>query len=99
MVVACSGMLRNAGMDKQGWKHTTCLLSNTQSTQQVASWLCLPSCSRTAEALVRSAARGESLQRWRATTHLIIDEASQAVMGCDWHCVSPGSPVKRQLMQ
>ncbi|PRW58054.1 ATP-dependent DNA helicase PIF1 [Chlorella sorokiniana] len=28
------------------------------------------------EALMRSAARGESLQRWRATTHLIIDEVS-----------------------
>ncbi len=33
-------------------------------------------CRCPAEALVRSAARGESLQRWRATTHLIIDEAS-----------------------
>lgn len=76
MVAACYGMLWNAGMDKQGQKHTTCLLSTTQRTRQVASWLCLLCCSRPAEALVRSAARGESLQRWRATTHLIIDEAS-----------------------
>lgn len=29
-----------------------------------------------AESLVRMAARGESLQRWRQATHLIIDEVS-----------------------
>ncbi|KAL4856085.1 ATP-dependent DNA helicase PIF1 [Chlorella vulgaris] len=30
----------------------------------------------TLESLVRMASRGESLQRWRATTHLIVDEVS-----------------------
>jgi hypothetical protein len=38
----------------------------------------LPPAMLPAESLVRMASRGKSLQRWRATTHLIIDEVRQA---------------------
>lgn len=34
-----------------------------------------------ADSLVRMAARGESLQRWRAATHLIIDEVRPRGVG------------------
>ncbi len=46
---------------------------------------------RTVDSLVRMAARGESLQRWRAATHLIIDEVGRAHMA-DWGRRTAGSP-------
>lgn len=41
-----------------------------------------------AESLVRMAGRGESLQRWRATTHLIVDEVRVGAALPSWLCLA-----------
>ena len=61
----------------------------------------LPAATLPAESLVRMASRGESLQRWRATTHLIVDEVRQAAgaEACRQNCNRPNvaAPASRLL--